>query len=194
MPATDEGASAHRRVRDRITLESCKTMLIELVKIPSPQTVLMEDEPLLKRFISGEVEPRLRKMGFSDIQYDAMGNLYSAHGAGTSGRSLMLITNAMNQPQATMTRAYEATWPAVSPTVCRAKWCWAKARASRSEHGGDVRRDGERRRVGHSTHRSPRASVLPFGRNRKARRHQKPRRCDGCHGGDGISWRHQPKT
>lgn len=107
MPATDEGASAHRRVWDRITLESCKTMLIELVKVPSPQTVLMEDEPLLKRFISGEVEPRLRKMGFSDIQYDAMGNLYSAHGAGTSGRSLMLITNAMNQPQATMTRAYE---------------------------------------------------------------------------------------
>ena len=107
MPATDEGASAHRRVRDRITLESCKTMLIELVKVPSPQTVLMEDEPLLKRFISGEVKPRLRKMGFSDIQYEATGNLYLAHGAGTSGRSLMLITNAMNQPQATMTRAYE---------------------------------------------------------------------------------------
>jgi len=107
MQLADQSNAAYRRVRDSITLEACKELLIELVKIPSPQTALMENEPLLRRFISGQVEPRLRQMGFSDIRYDAMGNLYSAHGAGTSGRSLMLITNAMNQPQATMARAYE---------------------------------------------------------------------------------------
>jgi acetylornithine deacetylase len=107
MPLADQITSAHLRVRDSITVASCKKLLIELVKVPSPQTALMENEPLLRSFITGEVEPRLRQIGFSDIRYDAMGNLYSAYGIGTSGRSLMLITNAMNQPQATMARAYE---------------------------------------------------------------------------------------
>jgi acetylornithine deacetylase/succinyl-diaminopimelate desuccinylase-like protein len=94
-------------VRNDITLERCKQLLIELVKVPSPQTDLMENEPLLRRFIEKEVEPRLRRMGITDIRYDSMGNLYSAHGADISGRSVMLITNAMNQPQATMANAYE---------------------------------------------------------------------------------------
>lgn len=93
-------------MRAGITLDRCKQLFVELVKVPSPQTELMENEPLLKRFITSEVEPRLRGMGISDIRYDGMGNLYSAHGAGVSGRSVMLITNAMNQPQATMKNAY----------------------------------------------------------------------------------------
>src|SRR6202030_3805971 len=43
---------------------------------------------------------------FADIRYDAMGNLISTCGTDRSGRSLMFITNAMNQPQATMPNAY----------------------------------------------------------------------------------------
>ena len=89
-----------------ITKERCKRLLIELVRVPSPQTALMEAEPLLRAFIETAVEPRLRAMGFTDIRYDPMGNLISTIGAGRSGRSLMLITNAMNQPAATMTNAY----------------------------------------------------------------------------------------
>ena len=93
-------------LRRVITTERCKQLLIELVQVPSPQTELMEAEPLLRRFIETAVEPRLRGMGFSEIRYDPMGNLISTHGADSSGKSLMLITNAMNQPQATMGNAY----------------------------------------------------------------------------------------
>jgi len=93
-------------VNGRISLARAKELLIELVKVPSPQTELLEDEPLLKDFIRGAVEPRLRAMGFSEIRYDAMGNLIATYGAGASGRSLMLIGNAMNQPAATMRNAY----------------------------------------------------------------------------------------
>jgi acetylornithine deacetylase/succinyl-diaminopimelate desuccinylase-like protein len=82
----------------RISRERAKELLIELVKVPSPQTELLEDEPLLKAFIKTAIEPRLRAMGFADIRYDAMGNLFATYGAGTSGKSLMLIGNAMNQP------------------------------------------------------------------------------------------------
>ena len=93
-------------LRRVITPDRCRQLLIDLVRVPSPQTALMEAEPLLRNFIETAVEPRLRAMGFADIRYDPMGNLISTCGADRSGRSLMLITNAMNQPQATMPNAY----------------------------------------------------------------------------------------
>ena len=91
---------------DRISRARAKELLIELVKVPSPQTELLEDEPLLKEFIRTAIESRLRAMGFADIRYDAMGNLIASYGAGTSGKSLMLIGNAMNQPASTMPNPY----------------------------------------------------------------------------------------
>jgi acetylornithine deacetylase/succinyl-diaminopimelate desuccinylase-like protein len=76
------------------------------VKVPSPQTELLEDEPLLKELIRTAIEPRLRAMSFADVRYDPMGNLIATHGAGTSGKSLMFIGNAMNQPASTMPNPY----------------------------------------------------------------------------------------
>lgn len=90
-----------------ISRERAKSLLIELVRVPSPQTELLEAEPLLRKFIEQAVEPRLREMGFQDIRYDAMGNLIATYGEDASGRSLMLIGNAMNQPAATMPNPYD---------------------------------------------------------------------------------------
>src|SRR5215831_4722117 len=90
----------------RISRTRAKQLLIDLVRVPSPQTALLEDEPLLKQFISTAIEPRLRAMGIADIRYDAMGNLIATYGAGTSGKSLMIVGNAMNQPAATMPNPY----------------------------------------------------------------------------------------
>ena len=100
-------ADIRRLIDGRISRERAKELLIELVKVPSPQTELLEDEPLLKEFIRTAVEPRLRAMGLAEIRYDAMGNLIATYGAGESGKSLMLIGNAMNQPAATMRNAYD---------------------------------------------------------------------------------------
>src|ERR1700716_1570814 len=90
----------------RLSRERAKELLIALVKVPSPQTELLEEEPLLGAFIRSAIEPRLRSMGFADLRYDAMGNLSATYGAGTSGKSLMFIGNAMNQPASTMPNAY----------------------------------------------------------------------------------------
>jgi succinyl-diaminopimelate desuccinylase len=90
----------------RISRARAKELLIELVKVPSPQTELLEEEPLLKEFIKKAVEPRLRAMGFSDLRHDAMGNLIAVHGAGANKKSLMIIGNAMNQPASTMPNPY----------------------------------------------------------------------------------------
>jgi acetylornithine deacetylase/succinyl-diaminopimelate desuccinylase-like protein len=102
-------AEIKRLLEARITPTRAKELLIALVKVPSPQTELLEDEPLLKAFITSAIEPRLRSMGFADIRYDAMGNLIATYGAGTSGKSLMFIGNAMNQPASTCRTLTAAT-------------------------------------------------------------------------------------
>ena len=101
-----EASDIKKLLDAKLSRERAKELLIELVKVPSPQTDLLEEEPLLKEFIKKAIEPRLRAMGFADIRYDAMGNLIATYGAGTSGKSLMFIGNAMNQPASTMPNPY----------------------------------------------------------------------------------------
>ncbi len=99
--------SIKKTIADAISTDRVKEILVELVKVPSPQTDKFESEPLLAEFIRNAVEPRLREMGISDIRYDGMHNLIATYGENTSGKSLMLISNAMNQPQSTMENAYD---------------------------------------------------------------------------------------
>ena len=89
-----------------ITAEHARALMIELARVPSPLTELLEAEPKLREFIDIAVERRLRDMGLTDIHRDSMGNLLATCGRGTSGRSLMLVTNAMTQPAATMPNPY----------------------------------------------------------------------------------------
>ncbi|HEY7299124.1 MAG TPA: M20/M25/M40 family metallo-hydrolase [Xanthobacteraceae bacterium] len=90
----------------RITSERIKAVLVELARVPSPLTGLFEAEPKLRAFIDSQVEARLQRMGIDNIRRDPMGNLLARYGRGESGRSLMLVTNAMNQPAATMPNPY----------------------------------------------------------------------------------------
>jgi len=89
-----------------ITAERVKALMVALAQVPSPLTELFEAEPKLREFIDVAVEPRLRDMGMGNIRRDPMGNLAATLGSGSSGRSLMLVTNAMNQPAATMPNPY----------------------------------------------------------------------------------------
>jgi acetylornithine deacetylase/succinyl-diaminopimelate desuccinylase-like protein len=93
-------------VEPLVSYDAVRDLMVELAKVPSPQTELYEAEPLLRQFIQSAVAPRIKAMGFSDIRFDAMGNLIAQYGANRTGRSLMLCSNAMNQPQSTMKNAY----------------------------------------------------------------------------------------
>ena len=48
----------------------------------------------------------MRALDMANVRLDAMGNLIAETGAGRSGRSLMLVTHAMNQPPSTMPDPY----------------------------------------------------------------------------------------
>lgn len=95
-----------RRLEMQLSRPACKQLLIDLVRMPSPQTALLEAEPQLKAFIDSAVAPRLRALG-AQCRFDRMGNLIAHLGAGTSGRSLMLIGHAMNHPEGSMPDPYD---------------------------------------------------------------------------------------
>ena len=58
-----------------LSQNTVRSLMVELAKVPSPQTELYEAEPLLRKFIETAVAPRVRQMGFQDVRFDAMGNL-----------------------------------------------------------------------------------------------------------------------
>jgi succinyl-diaminopimelate desuccinylase len=89
-----------------IDKQRVKALMTALAQVPSPLTELLEAEPQLRAFIDTAVEPRLRAMGITEIARDRMSNLAASYGQNTSGRSLLLVTNAMNQPPATMPNPY----------------------------------------------------------------------------------------
>lgn len=89
-----------------LSSERCIALLQDLVRIPSPQTELLEAEPQLRRFIEHAIEPRLRAIDFKNVRYDAMGNFVARKAATPGPKSVMLVGHAMNQPPATMPDPY----------------------------------------------------------------------------------------
>jgi len=93
----------------RLSYERVRTILQELLRVPSPQTALLEAEPQLREFIRVAMLPRMAALGFTRVRQDAMGNLIAELGPANAKRSLMLVMHAMNQPSATMPDPYGAT-------------------------------------------------------------------------------------
>lgn len=99
-------ASLRRRLEEHFSRERCIATFQELLRVPSPQTELLEAEPALRHFIEIAVEPELRGiLKGAQFRYDVMGNLIVEMGEGTSP-SLMLVAHAMNQPPNTMPDPY----------------------------------------------------------------------------------------
>ncbi len=94
------------RLAPHLSRERARTIFQELLRVPSPQTDLLEEEPQLREFMKVALVPRMRELGMTNTRQDAMGNLIAESGAGRSGRSLMLVTHAMNQPPSTMPDPY----------------------------------------------------------------------------------------
>jgi acetylornithine deacetylase/succinyl-diaminopimelate desuccinylase-like protein len=94
------------RLKPHLSRERVRTVFQELVRVPSPQTDLLEEEPQLRAFMQSALLPRMRALDMSNVRLDAMGNLIAEAGSGRSGRSLMLVTHAMNQPPSTMPDPY----------------------------------------------------------------------------------------
>ena len=94
------------RLKPHLSRDRARTIFQELVRVPSPQTDLLEEEPQLRAFMERALLPGMRTLDMANVRLDAMGNLIAEAGAGRSGRSLLLVTHAMNQPPSTMPDPY----------------------------------------------------------------------------------------
>lgn len=95
-----------RQLAAHLSRDRVRTLFQELVRVPSPQTDLLEAEPQLREFMKVALMPRLQALGMQNVRLDAMGNVIAEKGSGRSGRSIMLVTHAMNQPPSTMPDPY----------------------------------------------------------------------------------------
>tara|TARA_R110000868_G_scaffold11116_9_gene54498 strand:+ start:1183 stop:2337 length:1155 start_codon:yes stop_codon:yes gene_type:complete len=84
-------------------------LLQRLVRHPSEQTGLQEDDPRVKAFITDCVAPEIEKLGLGPGRYDAMGNLVLELGPAAAERSILFATYAMTHPAARMTNPFSAT-------------------------------------------------------------------------------------
>jgi hypothetical protein len=154
------GSSLRAILEPHLSVERCTAEFVDLVRIPSPQTAMMEAEPALRRFIETAVEPRLRALGFDNCRYDQMGNLIADMGP-SGGRSLMLVSHAMNQPPTTMANPYTgeivdgAPFGLVGKGRTRA-WC----QRAEGHLGGHVACNGSGSARRHSVGRTPYICVL----------------------------------
>ena len=96
------------RLRAALSRDRACEWLRDIVRVPSPQTEFLEDEPQLRTFIRTAIAPRMPALGFDRVREDAMGNLIAESGNPAAPRSLMLVMHAMNQPASTMPDPYDA--------------------------------------------------------------------------------------
>jgi acetylornithine deacetylase len=76
------------------------------VRVPSPQTDLMEAEPAVQSFISDCVAPLVRDLGLEGHR-DAMGNLIVEAGPVDASDGLLLVAYAMTHPASSMHAPYK---------------------------------------------------------------------------------------
>lgn len=79
-------------------------LLVELLRLPSPQTERLETDPELRAFVAEKVAPRIQSLTQIPPALDAMGNLvWRFGGSGTSAPGgLLLMAYAMTFPAASM--------------------------------------------------------------------------------------------
>lgn len=84
-------------------------LLQRLVRHPSEQTALQEEDPKIKAFITDCVAPEIAALGLGAGRYDAMGNLILELGPARSEKSILFATYAMTHQAARMADPFAAT-------------------------------------------------------------------------------------
>ena len=84
-------------------------LLQRLVRHPSEQTDLQEEDPGVKAFIADCAALEIDALGLGAGRYDAMGNLILELGPADTGKSILFATYAMTHQAARMTDPFAAT-------------------------------------------------------------------------------------
>ncbi|MDP9130161.1 MAG: M20/M25/M40 family metallo-hydrolase, partial [Candidatus Binatota bacterium] len=98
MTPQDAAAIANQLAND----DEIDSLLVDLLRAPSPQTELQEADPNLKKFVAGLVAPRVETLSGNAAALDGMGNLLWQSGANTGEPGLLLMGYSMTFPAGAM--------------------------------------------------------------------------------------------
>jgi len=114
-------------ILSHITAERAKALMVALSRAPSPLTELMEAEAAAARIHRYRSRAAAARHGDHRYRTRSDGQSRCELRRRDSGRSLMLVTNAMNQPASTMPNPYGGEVRDGAPYACPARSCLAKA-------------------------------------------------------------------
>lgn len=89
--------------------ETLVPLLQRLVRHPSEQTALQEEDPGVKAFITDCAAPEIAALGLGPVRYDAMGNLIVELGPADAEKTILFATYAMTHQAARMADPFAAT-------------------------------------------------------------------------------------
>ena len=121
-----ESSRAKKLIDEYLTYEEAKQLLVKLVQFPSPQTALLEKEPQVLALIQQTIRPELEKDGIRPI-IDDKGNLIATlKGEEDQGKSLLLVSYAMNAAPATMQNPYSGEIVDGTPYQIEGECVWGR--------------------------------------------------------------------
>ncbi len=120
-----ESNEAKKLIEEHLTYEEAKQLLVKLVQFPSPQTALFEEEPQVLALIQETIKPELEKDGVRPV-IDDMGNLVATLKGAGPGKSLLLVSYAMNAAPATMQNPYSGEIIDGTPYQIEGECVWGR--------------------------------------------------------------------
>src|SRR5437870_3362839 len=100
----DDG-TVKKLIEKNLRYDEVKRLLVKLVQTPSPQTELLEAEPLVLSLIRDVIKPELEQSGLRPV-IDDKGNLIASLKGRNRGKRLLLVAYAMNAAPSTMREPY----------------------------------------------------------------------------------------
>ena len=120
-----ESNESKKLIEEHLTYEEAKQLLVKLVQFPSPQTALFEEEPQVLALIQETIKPELEKDGVRPV-IDDMGNLVATLKGAGPGKSLLLVSYAMNAAPATMQNPYSGEIIDGTPYQIEGECVWGR--------------------------------------------------------------------
>lgn len=120
-----DAQQAKKLIEETLHYEEVKKLLVKLVRTPSPQTDLLEEEPKVLSFIRDVVKPELESAGIGAV-IDDKGNLIASLKGTAGGERLLLVGYGMNAAPSTMQNPYSGAVVDGAPYGLAGECVWGR--------------------------------------------------------------------
>lgn len=120
-----DAQACKRVIEQNLRYEGVKELLIKLVRVESPQTDLLEEEPRVLSLIRDMIGPELERSGLRS-HIDTKGNLIATVKGRGQAERLLLVSYAMNAAPSTMQNPYSGAVLDGAPYEIEGECVWGR--------------------------------------------------------------------